>query len=36
MNVPDPMTAPLTWIYAQPAPPPRNLLERILRALRDE
>ena len=33
------LNAALTWIYAKPKPPPReprNLLERILRALRGE
>jgi hypothetical protein len=31
------LNAALTWIYAEPAPPPpRNLLERILRSLRGE
>lgn len=30
------LNASLTWIYAKPAPPPRNLLERILRSYRGE
>ena len=30
------LNAVLTWIHATPAPPPRNLLERILRSLRGE
>lgn len=30
------LNAALTWIFAKPPPPPRNLLERILRSLRGE
>jgi hypothetical protein len=30
------LDAALTWIYAEPASPPRNLLERILRSFRGE
>jgi hypothetical protein len=30
------LNAALTWIHAEPAPPPRNLLARILRSFRGE